>query len=794
MAFGSEVGFKSGSLAHYMLYLAIRKMRTMLKKRFQDIFILTIFVLLPAVFVLVNGFRSINSTKVTAHIVKGVFSIPDSLSHQKYFGLNGEAEFYWNKLLTPSQLDSSDVKPDGYLHIPGLWNGMVVDGQKVGGRGYATIRFWMNLPPGASYGIKFREYDCAYKVWVNGKLRLECGNVGKSRAEERPSWIRKTLFFYSWDRSNEVVIQMSNFRHWKGGPEDTMIFGKASDIITLNEAMLALSYFIFGVILVMGLYHFVLYVFRRKDRSSLIFSLFCLVVNLRLFTTGEKMIYRLFPDFDWLIALKLEYFSFILVPPIFLNFIRQIYPHLLSRAVMKLSYALALLFSVMVIVLPSEIFTYIPIVYQVIVFACGSYIFYILIYAFIRKEENSVVLVGSYFFFFIIMLNDIFYYNRFIDSTFLMPVGVFIIVFTQALVLSKKTSLTFKEVEVLTDKLKLYNKELEDKIADRTKEITTQKQEIEKQAIELQQTNEQLKRNDRLRNALTAMIVHDLKNPLNMVLNYSNDERITSAGQQMLTLVQNILDIQKYENDRMLLNKQPTPISTILSKSIFSVTYVANQKAIRIYSGVPSNLVFDVDADVMERVFTNLLTNALKYTPINSTISLCYTEEGQQACFSIIDKGPGIPEDKKQLVFEKFGTYNEKVLGRVKPTGLGLAFCKMAVEAHGGTIGFESEMGVGTRMWFTLPLPVFRTEVGKEPSNEERSVSQAPLFHEGEAQEFARCVDELRMLEVHEVTRIRQVLSRSLFNENADAARWKARVLSAVWAGNELLFRKLLND
>lgn len=767
----------------------------MVRKRFQDLFILAIFVLLPAVFVLVNGLISINSTKVTTLIKRGVFSFPSNLSNQKYFGLNGQVEFYWNQLLGPKDLDGTAIHSDGYLHIPGLWNGMVVDGNTIGGKGFATIRFWMKLPSGQSYGIKFREFDCAYKVWVNGKLRLECGTVGTSRREEKPSWARQTLFFNGSEGINEVVIQISNFRHWKGGPEDTMIFGRARDIIKLNESMLELNYFIFGVILVMGLYHLVLFVFRRKDRSSLVFSIFCLVVNLRLFTTGEKMIYSFFPDFSWLLALKLEYFSFILVPPIFLCFIKQIYPHLLSKQVLKLSYVLAIIFSGLVVTLPSELFTYIPAVYQIIIFGCGTYVFYVLVRAFLRKEDNSAVLVASYFLFFIIMLNDIFYYNRLIDSTYLMPVGVFIIVFTQALVLSKKNSEAFMEVEVLSDRLICYNKELEDRIADRTKEITVQKQEIEKQAVDLQQTNEQLRRNDMLRNALTAMVVHDLKNPLNMVLSYSSDERITSAGQQMLTLVQNILDVQKYENEGMLLNKQHIPIDGILAKSIFSVSYLVSQKAIQIANRLPSSLVFDIDADVMERVFTNLFTNALKYAPVNSCILLCYSEGAREARFTIIDNGPGIPEDKKQLVFEKYGTYNEVALGRIKATGLGLAFCKMAVEAHGGVIGFDSELGVGTQMWFTLPLSAERTEadIKTEEKRFDLTDFSVPLLENAmDAEELARFVDELKSLEVYEVTPIRAILNRELFKRNDEAAEWKKVVLSAVWAGNDWLYKKLL--
>jgi Signal transduction histidine kinase len=720
----------------------------------------------------------------------------------QFYGINGDVEFYWNKLLTPDDFTKSLQQKDGYLKIPGLWNGKVVNGKRIDGNGYATIRFWLNLDRHQSYGLKIKEFECAYRIWIDGKLKTECGKVGKSEKEMKPCWERREVYFYTWNTPTEVVIQVSNFQHWKGGPEDTMVLGKAIDIVELKHEVVGSNFFILGVFLVMVLYHLVLYLYRKKDKSSLIFSILCGIITIRLITTGEKLIFWFFPHLDWLIAVKLEYLSYIFAGPVFLHFIEKIYPSLTSKIVLKVNYGLAILFGAGVLFLPSNYFTYTPIAYQFILLFEGLYIFYILISALYKRLENSFVLFLGYCFLFVILINDILFYNGMVDTSFLMPLGLFVMVFSQAFVLSKKASVAFRDVEILSEKLRQYNKELEDIVEERTQAISFQKQEIEAQANELRQVNDKLVKVDRLRNALTAMVVHDLKNPLNMVLNYSKDARITSAGHQMLSLVQNILDVQKYENDKMMLNKHCVLIGTVVQKSLESVTYFAAQHGIGLVNKIPSNIKLDIDTDVVERIFTNLLTNALKYSFLNSEVVLSCTKEGNKVRFTITDKGPGIPMDKRSLIFKKYGSYNEQMLGRIKPTGLGLAFCKMAVEAHGGTIGFESELGKGTQMWFTLPLCSDQIEMKISDSESTSDIDEEsyakisyafPVFQsEEEKQAFQKVVSTLMGIEVYKASRIRKVLSNEMPKNNASIAIWVDTLLSSVWTGNEIRYKQQL--
>ena len=110
------------------------------------------------------------------------------------------------------------------------------------------------------------------------------------------------------------------------------------------------------------------------------------------------------------------------------------------------------------------------------------------------------------------------------------------------------------------------------------------------------------------------------------------------------------------------------------------------------------------DDDKLRRILVNLLGNALKFTPRGGTITLEAKPDGECLRFGVRDTGEGIPKEAFERIFEKFGQVETRKSGRKMSTGLGLTFCRLATEAHGGSIWVESEVGVGSTFYFTIPL------------------------------------------------------------------------------------------
>jgi len=251
---------------------------------------------------------------------------------------------------------------------------------------------------------------------------------------------------------------------------------------------------------------------------------------------------------------------------------------------------------------------------------------------------------------------------------------------------------------------------------------------------------------DNFKEAMTGMIVHDLKNPLNAIIGLSSmnpeDEMmqmVNSAGNQMLNLVLNILDVQKFENTSVKLNLSVASLYQLAEEACNQVSLLIKQKRQSLLNNISPQTIVRTDNEIIVRVFVNMLTNAIKYTLnegkikidqiaiINNLSDISESEHFPPALktkpdihipcclICVSDNGQGIPSDKLHLVFEKFGQVEAKKSGGVRSTGLGMTFCKMVVEAHGGYIWITSEVGKGTNFYFTLPF--FKSDQSIQVSN-----------------------------------------------------------------------------
>ena len=242
--------------------------------------------------------------------------------------------------------------------------------------------------------------------------------------------------------------------------------------------------------------------------------------------------------------------------------------------------------------------------------------------------------------------------------------------------------------------------------------------ELEERALELEGRNEALRRSEKLRENLLHMIVHDMRTPLSGLLaslQFLEDEaapklqtesqddlkRAVTAAGRLAQMIADMLDINRFEAGKLELDVKPSSVALLFERSLESLAGLVKGRHLRV--AVPAELELFGDLEFVRRVIVNLVGNALKFTPRDGGIELGATALEGRVRVTVKDEGPGIDVRHHARIFEKFGQVNARMEGGLPSIGLGLAFCKLAVEAHGGRIGVESTPGLGSTFWFELP-------------------------------------------------------------------------------------------
>lgn len=224
---------------------------------------------------------------------------------------------------------------------------------------------------------------------------------------------------------------------------------------------------------------------------------------------------------------------------------------------------------------------------------------------------------------------------------------------------------------------------------------------------------------DALRDELMAMVYHDLRSPLSNIISSidmlkiflpADDENLQTiltiaqrSSDRMQRLINTLLDIYRLEAGQPITNRKKTELAVLVNDAVEALQPVTENKEqnlqLEIDPDLPSLMI---DTDMIRRVIINLLDNATKYTPQKGAMMVKIQRVGREIQCTIVDNGPGIPQEALDLIFDKFSRLQADRFP--KGFGLGLAFCRLAVRAHGGRIWVESQLHHGSRFIFTLPV------------------------------------------------------------------------------------------
>lgn len=246
--------------------------------------------------------------------------------------------------------------------------------------------------------------------------------------------------------------------------------------------------------------------------------------------------------------------------------------------------------------------------------------------------------------------------------------------------------------------------------------IRSLQRELERKNRQLQENFDQLAKVEALRDNLIHMIVHDMRSPLTVLVmamrmfkedqppgDQSKCEYLDMglrSATSLVEMVNQMLDISRLESGKMPLSRSDCDLVAVCRAALGSVAPLIAERRTEIQG--EERLLVSMDEALVLRVLANLLGNAVKFTQPTGSIRIELLRDGQAVRVSVVDDGIGIPASYLQSIFDKFSQVESEK--RKYGTGLGLTFCKLAVEAHGGTIGVESVEKQGSRFWFTLPL------------------------------------------------------------------------------------------
>lgn len=223
-----------------------------------------------------------------------------------------------------------------------------------------------------------------------------------------------------------------------------------------------------------------------------------------------------------------------------------------------------------------------------------------------------------------------------------------------------------------------------------------------------------------LRDSLVHMIVHDLRSPLAGIRAYLDLMKMDGEGKlepemtqsidearkvavDMTEMVSDLLDVSRLESGRMPLEVSQVDLAALATEVAAATGRATHRVTVRVEASAEQARIIG-DPSVIRRVVTNLVGNAVKFSPTSSQIVVLVQGNGTEAKVSVSDRGPGIAAAYHEKIFEKFGQVEAASQGHKHSSGLGLTFCKFAVEAHGGRIGVESVVGRGSTFWFALPV------------------------------------------------------------------------------------------
>ena len=635
--------------------------------------------------------------------------------------LSGNYEFYWQQQLDSKDFLRVDRTDSLYQYVPSAWNGAIVDGEPIGGVGFATYRVNVLVSTRRELALKLPDFGTAYRLYIDGQEKFSAGVVGETAETTRPEYRTGVTLFVPRANRIEVILQIANFDHRLGGAWLPIVLGTPEQLLSLREDQLARDFILFGATLIIGLYNLVLFAMRRENRSNLYLGIFCMLLATRQLMVGDRFATQLFDVVPFELYVKFEYLGWYLAGNAFVAFMNNFVPKEFHRYA---AYGLHGLFGVgalIVLLAPVIVSSQIVPFFQVVTIMALGYGLISLLLATLRKRDGALILLLAYGLFFGAIISDILVNAGFLSNILVLDVGLFVFVLLQSILVSYQFSQSFKTIELQKSQLVATNLKL------RTQEKLRRDAESASEVL-----HERIIQSEKIETIgfLADEVAHDLNNILSTTVTYPelalmdipDDSPLArplqltrQAGLRAAAVIQDMLTLTR----RGVVTRKVLNLNDVIQDYLGSVEYKTLQK---------SSTKFTVEADLnaklnniegsvvhLQKLLMNLVTNSVEAQQGPGRIYLTTDNQssegrdlfyqrlpaGDYVVVSIEDEGTGIDPDDFDRLFEPF--YTTKVMEQ-SGTGLGMAVVWGVVYDHHGVIDVISVQGTGTRFDVYFPI------------------------------------------------------------------------------------------